>query len=98
MFLFPYPSIFSEFTYNLMAAQAFVFFTAGSETTSTTTSFALVELANNPDVQQRLREEIDEAIQKHGGLTYEAIVEMQYMDQVLSGKSPFVTGDGKEIL
>jgi len=68
-----------------MAAQAFVFFTAGSETTSSTTSFAIVELANNPDIQKRLREEVDESIRKNGGLTYDAINEMHYMDQVLSG-------------
>jgi len=50
-------------------------------------TFALVELANNVDMQSRLRDEIDESIKKHGGLSYEGVMEMQYLDQVVSGDS-----------
>lgn len=42
-----------------IAAQAFVFFIASFETTSTTMTFCLFEIARNPKIQQRLQEEID---------------------------------------
>jgi hypothetical protein len=39
------------------------------------------------DIQDRLREEIDDVLQKHDGkLTYDSIQEMEYLDKVVSGK------------
>ncbi|XP_054262255.1 probable cytochrome P450 6a14 [Macrosteles quadrilineatus] len=68
-----------------MAAQAFVFFAAGFETASSTTTFVLYELARNPDLQEKLRREIDEVLENNDGkITYQAIQEMNYMEQVLN--------------
>ncbi|EZA52989.1 Cytochrome P450 6B2 [Ooceraea biroi] len=70
-------------TDSLLVSQAFVFFVAGFETSSTTMSNALYELALNPKVQSRLREEIDQEYAKHGSnLTYENIKSMPYLDKV----------------
>ncbi|XP_055296745.1 uncharacterized protein LOC129565659 [Sitodiplosis mosellana] len=64
-----------------IAAQTFVFFLAGYETSSTTLSFCLYELAKNLDVQQRVHSEIDEILLKHDGkLTYESISEMKLLE------------------
>ncbi|KRT84488.1 cytochrome P450 [Oryctes borbonicus] len=67
-----------------ISAQAFVFFIAGFETSSTTMTFCLHELAFNQDIQEKVREEIREAYKKNDGhLTYDAVMEMKYMDKVI---------------
>ncbi|XP_049830716.1 cytochrome P450 6k1-like isoform X2 [Schistocerca gregaria] len=68
-----------------MAAQAFVFFGAGFETSSTATSFTLHELALNPDVQSKLHDEIDAVLEENGGeISYDTIGKMTYLDKVVS--------------
>jgi cytochrome P450 family 6 len=70
-----------------VAAQVFMFFVAGFEPSATTMSFCLYELALNPDIQDRLRHEIDTVLEEHGGnVTYEGIQEMKYLDKIISGK------------
>jgi cytochrome P450 family 6 len=70
-----------------LAAQAFVFFVAGFETSSTTMSFCLYELALNPDIQERVQKEVDTVVKKYENeVTYEAIQEMEYLDNVICGK------------
>lgn len=68
-----------------MAAQAFVFFLGGFETSSTTLGFALYEMALNEDIQNKLRQEIKEAF-TNGHIEYETLHQLKYMGQVISGK------------
>jgi cytochrome P450 family 6 len=68
-------------------AQAFGFLAAGFETSSSTMSFALYELAVQPNLQHRLRTEITQVLSKHNGeVTYDAVQEMSYLDMVVSGE------------
>lgn len=72
-------------TMEQIAAQCFVFFTAGFETSSTTMNFCLYELVMNPDLQTKLRKEIQAAISKdNGNLTYETLLEMDLLDRVVN--------------
>nr|AHW57300.1 CYP6AB46 [Chilo suppressalis] len=65
----------------LMAAQVFVFFAAGFETSSSATSYTLHQLAFNPEVQEKVQEDIDRVLAKHNNkLSYDAIQEMTYLD------------------
>lgn len=73
-------------TVNQIAAQSFLFFVAGYETSSTTILFALYELALNQDIQSKLRKEIQNAFKKHGDFTYEMIMDIPYLDQTIQGK------------
>ncbi|CAG2056479.1 unnamed protein product [Timema podura] len=67
------------------AAQAHSFLLAGFHTSANTTSFALYELATRPDMQTRLRQEILDVLDKHGGkITHDALMEMTYLDMVIS--------------
>lgn len=79
---------FTEITDTLLAAQASVFFAAGFETSSTTMAHALYEMALNPDIQDKLRNEMKEFHAKNNGnLKYEDIKEMKYLDKVFRGIS-----------
>ena len=66
-------------------AQAAIFISAGFETSSGTMSFALYELAKHPEVQQRAREEIREALQnsENGELSYEQLNDLKYLHNVI---------------
>lgn len=69
-----------------IAAQALIFFLGGFESVSHLMNFLSYELATNPDVQQRLQEEIDDTFAEcNGKITYEALMKMKYLDMVLSG-------------
>ncbi|XP_037713957.1 uncharacterized protein LOC119549770 [Drosophila subpulchrella] len=71
-------------TFNEIAAQAFIFFLAGFETSSTTMGFALYELACNQDIQDKLRTEVDSVLEKHNGkLDYDSMREMTYLEKVI---------------
>lgn len=70
----------------MLTAQAVVFFIAGFETSSSTIAFGLYELAQNQEIQDKLREEIRKMHEKNKGiLTYTDIKEMKYLDKVFKG-------------
>lgn len=73
-----------------MVSQAFLFFIAGFETSSTTLSFISYELAIAEDIQRKLQEEIDEVMNACSGkISYESILKMKYLDMVISGEFYF---------
>ena len=68
-----------------IVAQSVIFFVAGYDTTATLLSFATYSLATSPDCQQKVHQELDEVLSRHGGqLTHEAVSELRYLDRVLS--------------
>ncbi|KAL0810957.1 hypothetical protein ABMA28_010251 [Loxostege sticticalis] len=64
----------------LIVAQVFVLFAAGFETSSSTSSFTLHQLAFHPEAQKKCQDEIDEVLKKYDNkLCYDAIGEMKYL-------------------
>ncbi|XP_069698859.1 cytochrome P450 6j1-like [Periplaneta americana] len=69
----------------MLIAQAFQIFIAGFETSSSTATFALYQLAFHPEIQERLREEMLDNLTKHNQeVTYDGIKEMTYLHMVIS--------------
>ncbi|XP_075979728.1 cytochrome P450 6B6-like [Anticarsia gemmatalis] len=72
-------------TDDVIAAQAFVFYVAGYETSSTTMGYLLYQLALNPTIQEKLREDVDKAMKAHNGeITYDSIKDMKYLDKAFN--------------
>jgi cytochrome P450 len=81
---------FPEFTDEDIAAQALTFFTDGYETSSTALAVLIYDLARNPDVQKRLRKEVDSVTAQHNGqLDMDIIQAMEYLDMVVQGNLKF---------
>ncbi|KAJ8913632.1 hypothetical protein NQ315_007349 [Exocentrus adspersus] len=93
----------NKLTMDEAAAQCFVFFVAGFETSSTTMTFALYQLAVNQDIQDKVRKEIKIVLAKHDNqITYDSLNELKYMKQVIDetlrmyAPVPFVTRQAAE--
>lgn len=76
---------------DMIASNSFLFYIAGSETTASSTSFTIYELAMNPEALKKAQNEVDECLKKHGikpdgRITYEAIQDMKYLDLCVKGK------------
>nr|XP_042123941.1 cytochrome P450 3A19-like [Peromyscus maniculatus bairdii] len=65
-------------------AQSITFIFAGYDTTSTALSFIAYLLAIHPNVQKKLQQEIDAVLPNKVPATYEALVEMEYLDMVVN--------------
>lgn len=70
-----------------LAAHAFSLFIEGFETSSTVMSFLLYELARNPEIQERVHDEIVEVLARHNNkFSYDALQEMVYLERVIHGE------------
>lgn len=72
-----------ELTDSFIAAQVFIFFSAGYETSSTTMSNALHELARNQHVQDKVRKEIREQYAiLNGRIQFDDLKKLPYLEKV----------------
>ncbi|XP_015378895.1 PREDICTED: probable cytochrome P450 6a14 [Diuraphis noxia] len=66
-------------------SNAFGFFVAGFETTSSTLSYCLYELALKKNIQDRVREEINLTKSKHNGvINHDFLNDLNYLDMVIA--------------
>ncbi|KAF5287159.1 hypothetical protein FQA39_LY16037 [Lamprigera yunnana] len=85
-----------------ITAQVMILIIGGTDTTSTHMAYVLYELALNPDVQERLRREVDNTLEKSNfDITYETLMGMKYLDMVISEVlrkwPPFIVLDRKSV-
>lgn len=77
-----------KLSFDEIAAQAFIFFNAGFDTSSTAMTYTLYELAMNREAQEKARKCVLDIFAANGGqLTYESVANMGYLDQCISGTS-----------
>ncbi|CAD7092564.1 unnamed protein product [Hermetia illucens] len=67
-----------------MAAHTMTFFLDGFETSSVLISNCLHLLAEHRDIQQKLRDEINAAVASEGGLSYEKLLDLPYLEQCIN--------------
>lgn len=67
----------------VITSNAFIFFTAGYETTNTALGFVSYILAMHQDVQDKVIAEMDNVAPKGEPVTYELMSQMTYLDQVI---------------
>ncbi|KAL1278452.1 hypothetical protein QQF64_025125 [Cirrhinus molitorella] len=65
-------------------SQSFVFILGGYETTSTTLTYLLYNLATNPDCLEKLVEEIDKNFPPNTPITYDALMKMDYLEMAIN--------------
>jgi len=69
----------------MIVSTAMVLLVAGYDTTGMTLSYLAYEMANNPEIQERLQEEIDQAFDEAGDKfpDYNVIQSLPYLDMVI---------------
>ncbi|KAJ2937900.1 hypothetical protein O0L34_g5178 [Tuta absoluta] len=71
-----------------ITAQCLAIFAGGFETSASTMSFLLFELAKHQDIQAKVHEEIDEYLKKTDGkITYECLTELPYLNACVDESS-----------
>ena len=77
----------------VIVANAIVLMVAGYETTSNLLSYASFELARHPDIQAKLRREIEDT-NPDQAFTYDQLQSMTYLDQVINETLRLYPGSG----
>lgn len=72
-----------ELTDDILLGGAFSFLTAGFHATAMSLTYLLYELARNPDVMKKIRDEIKEKIHSDKDMTYDELKNMTYLDNVI---------------
>lgn len=73
-----------ELTEEIIAGHALAFFAEGFETSSSTLGFLIYNLAANPEIQERLYEEIQHVLeQSNNEVSYDVMQKMDYLDWAL---------------
>jgi cytochrome P450 family 6 len=69
----------------MLTAQTLGFIGDSFETVSTSLSFSIFEISYNPEIQTKLKEEIDRVLLKYDNkVCYDALMEMTYLDKVFN--------------
>jgi cytochrome P450 family 6 len=68
-------------SYEEIAAQVFIFYIAGTESSTSTISYTIYELSQNEELMKRACEDIESTLQENDGkFSYEAVMNMKFID------------------
>ena len=67
----------------ILVSNAFLLFTAALDTTSSTLTYAMHFLLKYPELQEKVRDEINEVVGSSDKITFDHIQEMKYMEKFI---------------
>ena len=73
----------TKMTDDEIAANTVLFFDAGYETTSTSLAYITHLLVNHPDIQDKVRQEVEQLLESEGRLDYNTVTKLKFMEQVV---------------
>lgn len=76
---------FSEITDDHLVAQSMIFLVAGLDVLKSSIILALMELARNKSVLDKVKQEVDSTIEKYKEFSFEAIKDMKYLEMCIKG-------------
>lgn len=66
----------------------YIFFIAGADTSTSVVTYTLLELAKNPQVYEKVRQDVLETLKKHNNeYGYDSIQSMKYLNMCIRGKT-----------
>lgn len=72
---------FKSMSIESIAAQAFLFYVAGFDTSASAAAFTIYELAQNSELLAKAQEDVQQALDKHDGkITYDSIQDMKFLE------------------
>ena len=74
----------SAVTKDMIKAQGKIFFAAGFETTSNCLTTLCLNLARNPDIQEKIHEEVLECLANNEKIDHESIKEMNFLEAAIN--------------
>lgn len=75
----------------MIASQVVLFYLAGVDTISSAIANCIFELARNPEMRQKLQNEIDDTMTAYNNkVSYESLKNMTYLDLCLKGSIIFI--------
>ncbi|XP_043848206.1 cytochrome P450 3A8-like [Dromiciops gliroides] len=74
---------YKELSDEEILAQCIFSIFSGYEPTSSVLSFLFYHLATHPEIQEKLQQEIDAVLPNKEAITYDALVQMEYLDMVM---------------
>lgn len=70
-----------------VAGNAYIFFFAGAETSTSIAFYCLFELCRHPELWKKAQKEVDEVLSRNNGeFNYEVVQDVKYIDSCIKGK------------
>ncbi len=75
---------YNNISKDLITAQGIIFFAAGFETTAHTLTTLSYNLTKNPDIQEKVYDEIQNVLASHEEINHETIADMHYLEAAIN--------------